>query len=714
MINELYSLAGSLSDANISIKEFHRQLKELPKVGEKTPCFHIWIAKDGNIANIEEMSQELCRVLRKYEPNNGYSFPGFNLAPLYVFPKGTDKKETEKIKKEKTDKIRSWINNNQLFEFSAAKELYAQGRNEWNVTDKNKIGGCLKKVPEVITTPQVDNSLQQLIAILKDLTVDQFRSNLESYIFKQLEGGNNLKVLLRFLFADKQSQVYFDFYDWQTFGYPVAHERTIAQLNTILQNSVTVTERKIKDSDTGQQDAFADLYVPNNDKMPNVKLAGFDVTLRSMFDAHKCQYRYNTIESESYPINEENRKKIKSALEWLKDAEREEQTWTKADKDEIVFIYPSTLSSIPVKYARVLKPKAGMEGVQSAKRFVNIANDVAKTFKGLPSKEKPDNIRIFAIRKMDKARSKVIFSRNYTPEHLFDSADDWQRGCENIPSVKFRVWGDEKKKQESDSKEKEKKAPPIFIEQETPMPLQIAHIINRIWKMSGESAGEVKRIQHYQGVELLLEKEQNELLAYILRIMLSNTLGLFLYLGNTLHSNKALSAKMGQDTCSILPILGLLLYKRQITKEVYMENTPYLIGQLLKVSDELHTLYCKIVRQDDVPPILAGASVFVTATETPCQALSQLGKRVKPYIDWAKQYRTKNVEEKGKESWLAGWYLKLYEVTASRLQLEPVTRFNDFEKAQVFIGYLAAFPKKEEDNSSTEPREDDKILPQNN
>jgi hypothetical protein len=78
-----------------------------------------------------------------------------------------------------------------------------------------------------------------------------------------------------------------------------------------------------------------------------------------------------------------------------------------------------------------------------------------------------------------------------------------------------------------------------------------------------------------------------------------------------------------------------------------MENNPYLIGQILKVSDELHTLYCKVVRGGDVPPQLAGNSVFIAATETPVQALSQLRLRMNPYIAWAKQYRTKSVDEKG-------------------------------------------------------------------
>ena len=128
-----------------------------------------------------------------------------------------------------------------------------------------------------------------------------------------------------------------------------------------------------------------------------------------------------------------------------------------------------------------------------------------------------------------------------------------------------------------------------------------------------------------------------------------------------------------------------------------MENTAYLVGQLLKISDELHTLYCNAVRNEDVPPQLAGSALFVSACEAPNQAISQLSLRMNPYITWAKQYRFKNIEEKNKESWKAGWYLSLYEDVANKLNLSMTNtiRFSDFDKAKLFIGYLASFPKRE-------------------
>ncbi len=89
--------------------------------------------------------------------------------------------------------------------------------------------------------------------------------------------------------------------------------------------------------------------------------------------------------------------------------------------------------------------------------------------------------------------------------------------------------------------------------------------------------------------------------------------------------------------------------------------------------------------------------MFETASETPHQAIAQLSLRMNPYITWAKQYRFKNIITKNEESWRARWYLGLYEDAANKLHatMTDSTRFGDFEKAQLFIGYLASFPKRE-------------------
>ena len=134
-----------------------------------------------------------------------------------------------------------------------------------------------------------------------------------------------------------------------------------------------------------------------------------------------------------------------------------------------------------------------------------------------------------------------------------------------------------------------------------------------------------------------------------------------------------------------------------------MQEFPYLYGQLLKVSDEMHILYCRVEREGNIPPQLVGGSFYSAAAELPLQTLAQLGQRMIPYLSWAKAYQHKNSVEKGKESWRAGWYLRLYERIASQIaeQAELKTKFTEAERAQMFIGYLAQFPQSDKQNSGS-------------
>lgn len=93
--------------------------------------------------------------------------------------------------------------------------------------------------------------------------------------------------------------------------------------------------------------------------------------------------------------------------------------------------------------------------------------------------------------------------------------------------------------------------------------------------------------------------------------------------------------------------------------------------------------------------------MFQSAAEAPVRTMQVLSQRIMPYYSWAKSYRLKGVKESGKESWRAGWLYGVCEKIVGKLQNNwtAQTRFSDEEKAQFFIGYLAAFPKKEQ----TEP-----------
>ena len=100
-----------------------------------------------------------------------------------------------------------------------------------------------------------------------------------------------------------------------------------------------------------------------------------------------------------------------------------------------------------------------------------------------------------------------------------------------------------------------------------------------------------------------------------------------------------------------LPLFGILLHKLNLTKETYMENSPYLIGRFLNLADGLHVVWCRNVREKDpLPPQLLGSSLFASFLLNPVQAFGNAGLRMKPYLDWAKTNQTSDAK-------LSHWFL---------------------------------------------------------
>jgi len=651
MLNEMFLLSQTLDKERIHLDTWHREYKELPNATAKSPCFRIWISCSGSITGIDTLDSNLVKKLRKYGDNNA-SFPAFNIIPLYRVTCGGQKREDNWLKsKAKIDSLLK------------------------TKTDKfMKAIGCKREDEKAIVV--------QLVKATQMVTQRGFRNALEEYLIAAIaRGENSLLAILEFNGTDgKEPQndmganisVFLDLESWREYEYPVAHEETTKWINAAL---VCAEENTSAISQSGGLDAFGSLHdqTTKREPMPEVKIPAFTVILRAMFHGQPCQKRYGQFDDESYPLSKPSRAAAKKALEWIAGAENERKTWVKADRDEIAFAYPSELPKVPIKNAALLG------GIGTQERFKQLAEDFTRAFRALLPEEKPKYIRIFSIRKMDKARRKIVFTRNLTPEGYINAAEEWQAGFHNIPPI--------------DS-----------VEPAEPFPLDAARIVNTVWKQDGKQVKRkggtpVKRMRFYQGIELMLDLSGNASSCF-LRVLVSNIFGLVVYAGNT----RSLSTSHLKEIADAAAMLGIFLYKSGCRKENYMKDTAFLTGQLLKVSDELHALYGKVVR-NDVPPQLVGASMLPAASDAPVKALAQLCLRMNPYLAWAKSYRFKNILDEGKQSWRAGWLLALYENIASRLHetLTEQVRFNDFDKAQFFLGYLAAFPKRPaaENNAQT-------------
>ncbi len=676
MINELHQLHTALKETGIAAEVWHPKYGEIANITSKAPCIRIVI--DGEkVAEIESVAKDKQSNIRRFGNNQG-SFPAMNLAALYrVTDEGAKKKITQLIQdggEYELDRIRSWC---------SADNWTPKFCNKYKIN----FGSRPNDILELLGDKSGFEPLKGLIEAARPFKDPQkLHDALTDTAMQMLSEHKDIATALRMLFflstpKDVNSgetgnlSVVLDTYDLEETGFSTVGPKFARGLNCAL---LQAEQERRKEAPVRGRDAFGRSFVPLEEPMPKVKLAaGFDVVLRTMFKGQPCQHRYGRIENATYPVSGDERTELSAALKWLSVEERKNKTWVSIGKGEAMFVFPSKMSSdIPALtglYQSAFDPQ--QEEALFEARAKEFSEYVTKT-KELDPEHYPEWIQFFVLRKLDKARTKIVYSYNARPEDIVQRSNEWQNAAKNLPA--FHIG-----------------APMV------PFPLRIADTINRVWKQDGTQIGDKhNEVTAYFGMELFFHEAD---LDHILRVLLINASPLAVFAGNTLNTHRAIDGRSQlRPLKETLVLMGMLLYWKDRRKDEYMNEYPYLFGQLLKASDGLHELYCRIERNGQIPPQLIGSSMYQAAMDSPKQTLAQLGKRLAPYLGWARshmdasyQIRKENGENAGSLS--ARYYLYVMSNISERLSaaLTEQTRFDDTEKAQLFIGYLASFPKKE-------------------
>ncbi len=690
MIDELVKVAEAMDKANIFTIDWHPKLKVLPKVTKKKPCVRIWLTADGHIKDLSLLKDEQAAFLRKYEPDNGRSLPGFNVRPLFRLVRSTD--ECKKAPKE----IEVALSNGN-FDW---KPFMQQEDYFWAKTcdGLERCFGAVREELEKSCTNRLKGgeTLQLFFDAVSRINVQQFQEEYREALMHKIEAGEMpLSLMCYFVTAEKKRKedadsrvpipkfsVFLDLAEYQE--YPVAHEKTINRLNVFLMDSVATTRDFEASATINDKDAYGLDAQQMADKFPNVALPYLGgVILRSQAKTIPAQKRYHQCESETFPVGAETRRRTKAALERISDKEHDGETYGMAGDKELLFAYPRILPKDKIPFIKIFGAQPD-EGLKTEK-FERLAKSVIEQLKGLGRPAEETELEIFSLRKMDKARTKVVYYRNTTVAYLEMVSKVWHKGCQNIPSLDVKDWSEKKD-------EKTGRSRPVPVEGETVFPVKLHRYLNTVWKRTGEQAGKVKMFEPADGLRLLLEEPCNALAANMVVRFIQHAQGYFLLLCQSTGRHEI--AKL-PDKVFYPGILGLLLLKSGKQKETFMKESAFLLGRFLRVADEIHQLYCEVVRKKDLPPELCGSSMLVGMMESPGMTLSQLAMRSSPYVKWARAYHN---DEKGAlvHYWMQQWA----EIADPLLEQGWPKRLDAEERAQLFLGYLSSFPKKTKTSGS--------------
>lgn len=683
MLNELFELNSSMETAGISRAGWHKDYKQCPKGNS----FFLLVAADGTVCNLEPIKDlQTIQSIRKYEVSNGFSFPAFNIPPLLFAKSNEAKQALKKLKESLQPRNQNALDRDGLL--SNVQQLYDVCEPLWTQTVKNRLCECMKspglrqKLGNFLEEiPDEYSAISELIKRSAKVNVDELQSRFHSLILSKLEGfpehpNDWIETLLVSSSKNvKKVSIVLELADRSSFAYPANHTKVVEFLNGLLMRSSHAAE-----VGNASSDAFGWLITDDdlNTTFPSVRLPRLgDTKLRAMNKESPCQKRYDGIGSNSFPAGEKVRQAMKDSLEWLGDDNRRGKTWedisnTCGYEKALLFVYPSTLHGDPPELAGLFAPSQSGD-----QKFEAAAARVLPALKGVYRGTPNAQVKIFALAKVDRARTKILISKNYRVDTLLSSAQTWSNACKNIPTITLNIGS---------------KVAPFWIEPIAPFPAQVLKCLNVAWLQGGTRSGEVHGLSIGEGVELLLATGHSlrKIVNRSLSLVVVNAKALLIAVGHADHrADGVLKLDSGIHTNLLPCLLGLLLYKQNIMKGAYMHAAPFLVGRLLALTDVLHKEYCSHVRNGLLPSQLIGNALMSSVIENPVKGLARLRERLMIYQSWANTAQ-------GPDFRLAKWVLSQMSKVSSELAgIDLPDRTNDADKAQILLGYLARSEAKE-------------------
>jgi hypothetical protein len=448
--------------------------------------------------------------------------------------------------------------------------------------------------------------------------------------------------------------------------------------------------------------------------------------LSSMFSEARCNERYGMTDARVFPIARTRATRLKEALEYISSDDRRERTWQhvssgrfetrngrKIEKPDLLIAYVGEKPALDAKTAGYF----GQGFAQTEAKFEVDAATVCEALKGVARERPRSRLNLFMIRETSKGQAQVVLAESPTVEEVLSGAARWQGAIkENLPAMVLPIPPLEKRQKVS------QEGPLV------PYPDQVVRLLSYQWVRDGSSpksqAGrrqEPKQAVVGPGLNEVLflmlraegkwEQAARRMLALLLQRVTPLLVGVFpasrVFSGRKAEPLNDYPRESRQVALRAVGTLGILLDALNCRKEVYMENAPYQVGQVLALADTIHKDYCVVVRKGGVPNSLIGTGLMRRALDNPAGALADLGERMIEYLRWAK---TAEVPRDAGENdprriavLEARKRLRQYQPLAAKLGIAVLpTECTDIMKAQLLLGFLASPPMAADDQDGKE------------
>lgn len=684
MLNELIQAAKALEAAGIAGETLHKELKTLPRYAS----YKVLLAVDGSVADVQPWTEDIAG-LRKWQPGgNGFSFPVFNIAPLFAL--NLDEITQKALKRVDAD---TWSTTFQHIEAKCDNSartwlvLNKQGNIVLNDRYRKSVADVPNQFFTTLNACEMSHPvLSELVARLKNQMPEQFLLSLTDWLADKLRRNYDARLFSLYCStspaeAKKSVNILLDMPDWIDIGdYPVTSGKTAEFINSLLvARDGNGDEMPLHQAST--MDAYGQSAVRAGEKFDDINVGGLGkIILRAMTKDAPCQYRYGKADADSFVMGQSSRRQAKIALESLASGKAKGKTW-QFRSGNLVLLYPEhnlpSFNELDVADFCSL-PDDDDDQVGAQATFVARAERIAQAFDGKP-RESETPIHLIVLRKPDGHRTKIVSHHFFTMNHLVESARHWVEGAKGYPSISFARWGKEKGMRDD-------------IVPVVPFPGEIVNWLNTYWVRNGTDQGKVSTFRLEDALTLLLADDGSEkpLVTHALRHAIANWSGFLIARGADQRSSVILkfTDKRSAPLRCLPAILSLLSYKLGHTKEHIMSSPAFLVGRLLALADSLHFQYCLAVRNGGTPPQLLGNALMQTALETPQTALALYAQRILPYQAWAAS--SKAPEGKKSAEGLAKWLLGQLGDTCSQVALSVIPeRASDADKAQMILGYLS-------------------------